>query len=327
MKRRTMLLATSALPALGLVQPALAKTTLKIASAYNAQGFHGRNLLEFAQEVATATNGEVAIEVQFGKPVGTFEKFDQEVAAGSLQGNEVIMTSLVKELPVAGADAVPFVVSSYDDANRMWKYQRPLVEKAMTQRGLQVLYAVPWPPQCLYSVHPIAVPEDLKGKRMRTYNSTTVRIAELLGAKSVDIPMAGVGQALAEGRIDAMITSAVTGVENKVWAGMKYYYEINAWFPKNLVFASQAALSKLPEGQRTAVLAAAAKAEQRGWAASAAVAKESAEELRKRGIKVEYAAAALASYLKRQGEKFSLEWIREVGIEANQIFIPFYVKQ
>lgn len=35
--------------------------------------------------------------------------------------------------------------------------------------------------------------------------------------------MVDVGKAANEGRMDAMITSAVTGVENKVWGPLKYY--------------------------------------------------------------------------------------------------------
>ena len=79
----------------------------------------------------------------------------------------------------------------------------------------------------------------------------------LLGAVPVDVPMVQVGQALAEGRMDAMITSAVTGVENKVWGGLKHYYELNAWFPKNIVFVNAKAFAAQPPAVQQAVLRAA----------------------------------------------------------------------
>jgi TRAP-type transport system periplasmic protein len=159
---------------------------------------------------------------------------------------------------------------------------------------------------------------------MRTYNPTTVRIAELLGAKPVDVPMVQVGQALAEGRMNAMITSAVTGVENKVWGGLKHYYELNAWFPKNIVFVNARAFAALPPAVQQAVLHSAAVAEQRGFAASRAAASEATEELRRNGIKVESVPFELGRDLKRLGEKFSREWVASVGHAANEIFIPFY---
>jgi TRAP-type C4-dicarboxylate transport system substrate-binding protein len=48
-----------------------------------------------------------------------------------------------------------------------------------------------------------------------TYNQTTTRIAEKLGACPVSVAMADVNQALASGKVDAMITSAVTDVDNR----------------------------------------------------------------------------------------------------------------
>src|SRR5262249_42388322 len=156
-----------------------------------------------------------------------------------------------------------------------------------------------------YSTRPVAGAADFKGSRMRTYNATTARIAALLGAKGVDVPMAEVGRAFAEGRIDSMITSAVTGVENKVWTHVKHYYGITAWFPKNLVFANAAAVAALDAPARDALLAASAAAEARGWAASEAAAVSSMDELRRNGMKVERVTPELGRELKRLGERFS----------------------
>ena len=72
---------------------------------------------------------------------------------------------------------------------------------------------------------------------------------------------------------------------------------------------------------------AAAEAETRGWALSAAVAEESVGELQRKGIKVERASAELDTELKRLGERFSREWVQSVGNEANKIFIPYYFQR
>jgi TRAP-type transport system periplasmic protein len=191
---------------------------------------------------------------------------------------------------------------------------------------MKLLYAVPWPPQGLHSSKPVRSLADFKGTQMRTYNATTLRIAELLGAKPVDVPMVDVGKALAEGRMDNMITSALTGVENKVWGQIKYYYEINAWFPKNVVFVSTKAFDALKPETRTAVLKAAGDAETRGWSASQALATSATEELRANGVKIERIPPDVDSEIKRMGEKFSREWVRSVGNEANTIFVPYYIQ-
>ena len=139
--------------------------------------------------------------------------------------------------------------------------------------------------------------------------------------------MVEVNQALSAGKLDSMITSALTGVENHVWGQIKQYYGINAWFPKNIVFVNQQAFDALPAPARQAVTKAAAEAETRGWAMSAAVAEESVAELQRKGIKVDRAPADFDAELKRLGERFSREWVRSVGSEANQIFIPYYTQR
>jgi TRAP-type transport system periplasmic protein len=42
---------------------------------------------------------------------------------------------------------------------------------------------VPWPPQGLYSLKPVASMKDLKGTKMRAYNPATSYIATAVGAQ------------------------------------------------------------------------------------------------------------------------------------------------
>ena len=77
---------------------------------------------------------------------------------------------------------------------------------------------------------------------------------------------------------------------------------------------------------RHAVLTAAADAETRGWAASVTAAASSVDELRRNGMKIERVPREVGVALKRFGERFSLEWVRQVGAEANDIFIPYFTQ-
>lgn len=300
--------------------------TWRLATGYRADSFHGQNLRTFASELSSATQGALTIELHPQNSLVPLPQILGATVEGRIEAGEAIMTGLAGEIPVAGADAVPFVVSSFDDAQRLWDCQRPLIERHFASRGLRPLFAVPWPPQGLFSRTPVASASDFTGQRMRTYNATTVRIAELLKAKPVDVPMVDVGRALADSRIDTMITSAVTGVESSVWQHLRHYYDINAWFPKNIVFVRSDRFDALSPAQRRAVLEAAATAESRGWAASREVARQSVQTLSQKGMQVERASAALAHDLRRLGERFSLEWIRTVGPDANAIFIPYYTR-
>ncbi|MFN3438172.1 MAG: TRAP transporter substrate-binding protein [Acidovorax sp.] len=310
------------------VAPVLhAQTQWKLATGYRAESFHTRNVVQFAQDVERASAGALRIEVHANNALFKLGDIPHAVQDGKAQAGETIMTSLVRDMPIAGADAVPFVVRTYADARRMWDLQRPLIEGHFARKGLKALYAVPWPPQGLFSIAPVRSAADFKGTRMRTYNPATVRIAEMLGAAPVDVPMVEVNTALSAGKLDSMITSALTGVENQVWGQIRQYYGINAWFPKNIVFVNQQAFDALPPPVREAVTKAAQTAEARGWAMSETIAEESVGELQRKGIKVERAPAELEAELKRLGERFSREWVQSVGNEANKIFIPYYFQR
>ena len=313
--------------ALALAPMAHAQTQWKLATGYRAESFHTRNLVQFAKEVERASSGALRIEVHPNNALFKLAEIPAAVEAGKAQAGETIMTSLVRDVPIAGADSVPFVVRTYADARRIWDLQRPLIEAHFATRGVKALYALPWPPQGLFSIAPVRAASDFRGTRMRTYNPATVRIAELLNAAPVDVPMVEVNKALSGGKLDSMITSALTGVENQVWGQIKHYYPINAWFPKNIVFVNQQAFDALPAPVRQAVVKAAADAEARGWAMSEAISEESVAELQRKGIKVDRASAELDTELKRLGERFSREWVQSVGNDANKIFIPFYFQR
>jgi TRAP-type transport system periplasmic protein len=316
----------AALVAAGATHALSAPVTWKLATGYRAESFHTENIVKFAQDVEHATQGQLRIEVHPNNELFKLGEIFGAASSGKVQAGETIMAGLVKEMPIAGADSIPFVVGSYADAQRMWQLQRPIIEQHFAEKGLKVLFAVPWPPQGLYSNKPIDKAADFAGTKMRTYNQTTVRIAQYMKAQPVDVAMVDVYKALSEGRMDNMITSAVTGVENKVWGPIKYYYEINAWFPKNIVFVNAKAFNALNPAQQQAVTQAASQAQTRGWALSQAAMLQATDELRAHGIRVDRAGREFDSEIKRLGEKFAREWIRSVGNEANRIFVPYYTQ-
>lgn len=308
------------------VQSATETTIWRLASGYREDSFHGKNLADFARKVDAESAGKLKIELHPNNALVKLNDITKAVQEGRIEAGETIMSSMVKDVPSAGADSVPFVVTTYADALRLWQLQRVGIERAMAARGMKVLYAVPWPPQGLCSKGPVKLEGDFQNTKMRTYNPTTIRIAELLGAKPVDVPMVEVAKALSDGRMDNMITSSVTGAENKVWSHIKYYYEINAWFPKNIVVVNAAAFNALPLDMQKTVLKAADVAQTNGWAMSQKAAADATSELIANGIKVERIPYEVETKLKRLGEKFSREWVRAVGNEASIIFVPYYTQ-
>lgn len=298
-----------------------------VATGYRSDGFHAATLRWLGQALSDATQGALSWQVVADGKLAPLAKIPEAVTTGQPEVGECIMTTMAGAWPVCGADAIPFMTRHGADALRLWKVQRPVVDRALRASGLVPLYAVPWPGQGLYSVEPVRSASDFRGRRMRTYNPTTRRIAEMLEATPVDVAMADVGKALETGRIDSMITSSVTGVEQQAWRWLHHFYDLNAWMPKNLVMVNAAALERLDPKARNALTELSAQAEQRGWAAAEQAALQSRETLAKEGMQVEPTPPYLRSTLVRMGERFAREWVREVGPQANQIFIPYFSQQ
>ncbi len=208
------------------------------------------------------------------------------------------------------------LATSYADARKLWQASRPAVEAALDKQGLKVLYAVPWPPQGIFSAKPIESAADLKGAKWRAYNPNTSRIAQLVGAQPVTIQAAELSQALATGAVNAFMTSGATGYDSKVWEQVKYYYDVAAWLPKNVVFVSKRAFEALDKPTQDAVLKAAADAEARGWKESEEKTAWYLEQLRKNGMTVSRGSPQLQADLRKIGETMVQEWSRQAGPEG-----------
>jgi TRAP-type C4-dicarboxylate transport system substrate-binding protein len=321
--RRSLVLAAAAatLPAPWLARAQGTQRRWRVSTPYATSSFQTQKLQWLADRVGGLG---VQIELQSGSGLNRWSDVLAALRQGTLEGAELIMSALAPQFPLAAADSVPFVVRSYAEARRMWRIQKPLLDQRLRAEGLVGLMSVPWPPQGLFCRRSIEGLSDLKGLRLRTYNKTTVRIAELLQATPVDVPTVKVSQALAEGRIDAMITSGVTGVESRAWEHLSHYYPINAWIPKNCLVVSAGALQGLDARIREAFDVAVTAVEDQAWARSEQAADEAVRTLRAEGMTTGRPSAEILRDLKRLGERFSIEWLREVGPEANHVFVPYF---
>jgi len=185
---------------------------------------------------------------------------------------------------------------------------------------MQVLFSVPWPPQGLYANKPINSAADLANSKWRAYNPYTARMAELVGAQPVTIQAAELPQALATGAVQSFMSSPSMGYDSKVWeTQIKYFYDVKAWLPRNVVFINRKVLTALDKPTQDAVLAAAAAAEKRGWAMADEKYKWYRDQLQAKGLKVETPSEKLKADLRKIGETMTAEWIKTAGADGTAI--------
>ncbi len=316
---RSLLIAAAACAALA----AQAQTKWDLPAAYPATNFHTVNLQQFADDVDKASGGKLKITVHANASLFKAPEIKRAVQGGQAQIGEILLVNFQNEWQIFGADGLPFLADSYDEAAKLWKIQKPMMDKKLAEQGLMVLYAVPWPPQGLYSKKALASAADLKGIKWRAYSPATARIAELVGAQPVTVQAAEVSQAFATGVAESMMSSGSTGADAKLYEHVKFWYDTQAWLPKNAVLVNKAAFDALDAATKQALLKAGAEAETRGWAASKKANTESLDKLKAGGMQILPPATALAADMKKVGDTMIKEWVEKAGPEGKQLVDAF----
>ena len=307
----------------GMSTTAMAQTKWDLPAAYPATNFHSVTLTEFANDIDKASGGKLKITVHAGASLFKAPEIKRAVQGGQAQIGEILLANFANEWPIYAADGMPFLADSYDEAMKLYKAQKPLLEKKLASEGMMLLYAVAWPPQGIYSKKPVNSAADLKGIKWRAYSPATARIAELVGAQPVTVQAAEVSQAFATGVAESMMSSGSTGADSKLYEHVKYWYDTQAWLPKDAVIVNKKAFDALDKASQDVVLKAAADAEVRGWAASKKTNTESLEKLKAGGMQILQPSAALKADMKKVGETMLGEWLAKAGDEGKALVDAF----
>jgi TRAP-type C4-dicarboxylate transport system substrate-binding protein len=123
--------------------------------------------------------------------------------------------------------------------------------------------------------------------------------------------------------VETNMTSGATGVDSKLYESLKYYYDVQAWLPKNAVIVNRKAFDALDKPTQDAVMKAAAEAESRGWAESSKVNAETLATLKAKGMTVTAPSAQLKADLQKVGETMVKEWLEKAGPEGKAMLDAF----
>lgn len=300
-----------------------AQTKWDLPSGYAANTFQVQNLQWFADEVAKASGGKLKITLHPNASLFKANEIKRAVQSGQTAIGEFILSSAANEHPMFGLDSIPFLATSYAEAKKLDEVSHPQLERMLHDQGLKLLYTVPWPPQGLYSIKPVASMNDLKGTKMRAYNPATSRIAEYVGAQPVTIQLAELPQGLATGTVQTFLTSSASGVDSKLYEQVKYFYDVNAWLPRNAVVVNQKAFESLDKPTQEAVVKVAADAGRRGWQISEQKDGEYMKELAAKGMTVDTSSEGLKRELKVIGGRMTVEWLKTAGDEGKAVIDSF----
>ena len=313
--------------ALTLGASAFAQTKWDLPAAYPVTNFHTENLVQFAADVDKATAGKLKITVHANASLFKANEIKRAVQGGQAQIGEVLLVNFENENPIYGADGIPFLASSYADSKKLYAAQKPALSKLLDAQGMKLMYTVAWPPQGIYSKKPLASVADLRGIKWRAYSPATAKIAELIGAQPVTIQAAELSQALATGVVESYMSSGSTGYDSKTYESIKYWYDTQAWLPKNAIIVNKKAFDALDAPTQAALSKAAADAEVRGWKLSEEKNDWYKKALAEKGMNIVVPPAKLVSDMKQVGTIMLADWQKKSGAEGEAIVSSFKTAQ
>ncbi|HEX6720904.1 MAG TPA: TRAP transporter substrate-binding protein [Burkholderiaceae bacterium] len=313
----------SALLALATPLAVQAQTKWDLPAAYPATNFHTENLTQFANDVDKATAGKLKITVHANASLFKAPEIKRAVQGGQAQIGEILLVNFENENPLYGLDGVPFLATGYSDSAKLYKAQKPALDKILGAQGMKLLFSVPWPPQGIYANKQLNSVADMKGLKWRAYSPATAKIAELVGAQPVQIQAAELTQALATGVVDSYMSSGSTGFDSKTYEHIKSWYNTQAWLPKNAVIVNLAAFNALDKATQDAVTNAAADAEVRGWKVSEEKNGWYLEQLKGKGMNIVTPAPALMTGLRKVGEEMLGDWLKKAGPDGQAVVDTF----
>jgi len=300
-----------------------ASTRWDMPTPYVDSTHHTQNIRQFAEDVKTATDGELDIVVHAGGSLIKHKEIARAVRSRQVPIGEVFVGILGNEDLVYKLDNLPFLATNFDQAKKLYTASKATIEKKLDKDGMMLLYSVPWSPQGIYSKKAINSIEDVEGGKMRAYSSTLSQLAVFLKVSPTTVQTVEIPQAFSTGIIDMMITSPTTGVSSQSWDYVSHYTDVQAWIPKNMVIVNKRAFKRLDKNVQRALLTAAADAELRGWEMAQKETASKTQILAKKGMQVAKPTKALMSSLNAIGDTMAKDWIEEAGSEGKGILAAY----
>jgi TRAP-type C4-dicarboxylate transport system substrate-binding protein len=305
----------------------LAQEKWDMPMAYSASNFHSVTGAEFAKCVTTGTGGEIEIVTHPSGSLFPGAQIKRAIQTGQVPIGERLLSGHQNENALFGFDSVPFLATSFDDADALWEAAKPKIEAVLADQNLTLLYAVPWPPQGLYFRDEVNSVADMEGIKFRSYNNATSRLAELTGMLPVTIEAAEISQAFATGVADSMVSSGATGYDRKVWESLNYFYEVDAWLPRNYVMVNSDVWSGTSDANKNVINACAQMAEYAGTWRAKEYTGFTLQGLRDGGMNVAPASDTLKGELQEIGATMTTEWLEAAGEEGAAIVDAFKAAQ
>jgi TRAP-type C4-dicarboxylate transport system substrate-binding protein len=296
---------------------------------YPANAMPGVGLTAFARHVTELSAGKLVIKPSFDAASGMKSAgMLAAIAEDRVQAGDAFAGSLEAEDPIFALPSLPFLVTSIADAKRLSDIARPHLAAVLQKKGLRLLYLTPWPPSGIWSRMPLKTPSDLAGLSIRTYDKTSTEVFLGVGAKATLISFSDTMPKLADGSLNAVLSSGDGGAGRKLWEYLPYFSEITYSLPLSVASVNKAAYDGLSPEQRAAVDTACRETEAELWIALKTRLEENYSRMRQNGVTIDSnPAQAIIEALRSGAATAQQAWCSRSGAVCAEILDAFKVSK
>jgi TRAP-type C4-dicarboxylate transport system substrate-binding protein len=265
-----------------------AQTVWNMTTEYPQGAMSGLGVTTFAQHVGRLSAGKLTIQPSFDAAKG-IRSADMltALAAGRVEAGDAFAGSLEAEDAIFALPSLPFLVTSIADAKRLADLARPYLAAALQNKGARLLYLTPWPPTGIWSKAPVKTRSDLSALSIRTYDRISREVFAGAGARAVSISFADTIPLLADGSINAVLSSGDGEAGRKLWGYLPYFSDLTYSLPLSVASVNQAAYDALAPELRDAVDTAGRQTETGLWLALSSRLQQNQQRMHEAGVTID----------------------------------------
>jgi C4-dicarboxylate-binding protein DctP len=287
--RRRQLLASAPLLALPGLAHAQAAVTMRLSHQFPPSHHNARVMASFAEDVAARSNGQVQVQVFPAEQLARAGENFPGVARGAFEAAAAVNFQWGTTIPEMNAVTIPYL---FTDIARIRRFPGSdaarFLEAALERRAVRNLMWLYTTRQSIFtsSRRPIVNLEDFRGLKIRGLNALTDNALTAVGAAPSAMPGPEVPQALQSGVLDAGLTDLSAAVSRRFYEFQRFGTVAPYFSVISHVYVNPRWWAGLAAPQRTAIEAAARKAEQDQMQVTEDTAAAAVGELRARGMTI-----------------------------------------
>ena len=207
---------------------AQSKKVIRIGEIFPKTHPYYKGLTRFAEEVDKRTNGAIKVEVFSDAQLGGEVAMVQGMRTGTVDGGAAAIGTFAQTTNQRRFFILdmPHLFDTYDQYDKWAESDLATELRAGTaeKSGVRILaFGGAGMDQILNSKRPIVKPEDLKGLKMRVWESRSAQLSfEITGMTATPMPYGEVFTSLQQGVIDGLVNTMTTFHQTKMFEVAKY---------------------------------------------------------------------------------------------------------